>query len=192
MFSAAGLAARELQQTDVPALQAFCDANPEYFLLLSGQPPRPDEAQQIFDDRPPAHLRHGSRRLLGLQDGTGALQAVILLLSDFVQPAVWHLGLFMVATARQGQGDATALYTALEAWMRAQGARWARLSVLDVNVRAQRFWSRMGYVQVHRREDVPVGERRIGARVMLKPLAGGTLAQYLALVERDRPDSTLP
>jgi hypothetical protein len=32
----------------------------------------------------------------------------------------------------------------------------------------------------------------MGARVMVKPLAGATVAQYLDLVERDRPDSALP
>jgi hypothetical protein len=50
----------------------------------------------------------------------------------------------------------------------------------------------MGYTEVRRREGVVVGERTMGARVMVKPLAGGTVAQYLELVARDRPDSPLP
>lgn len=192
MFAAAGLTARTLQQPDMPALQAFFEANPEYFLMLTGQPPRPDEAQQEFDDRPPAHLPYGGLRVLGLEDATGALQAATVLLSDFVQPGVWHIGLFIVATARHGHGDAAALCRALEQWMAQQGARWSRLSVLDINPRAQRFWTAMGYQAVRQRDGVAVGERLLSARVMIKPLVGGTVAQYLERVERDRPGSDLP
>lgn len=192
MFSAAGLTARALQREDLPALQAFFEANPAYFLQITGRPPRPDEAEQEFDDRPPAHLPHTGFYMLGLEDPAGTLQAMTVLLSDFVQPAVWHIGLFIVATARHGRGDAAALCHALEQWMAGQGAAWSRLSVLDINPRAQRFWTAMGYQAVRQREGVAVGERLLRAHVMVKPLAGGTVAQYLERVARDRPDATLP
>jgi hypothetical protein len=36
-----------------------------------------------------------------------------------------------------------------------------------------------------------MGRLTNNVRVMFKPLAGGSLAQYLALVERDRQDTSL-
>lgn len=39
------------------------------------------------------------------------------------------------------------------------------------------------------RGPVRMGRKSNLLRVMMKPLAGGTLAEYLALVGRDRPDA---
>ena len=79
------------------------------------------------------------------------------------------------------------LYRQLETWILEQGAHWIRLGVVRGNTRAERFWERHGYVQV--RERGPMQMRRMSnlLRVMAKPLAGGTLAEYLALVARDCP-----
>ena len=68
-----------------------------------------------------------------------------------------------------------------------QGARWLRLGVVRGNARAERFWERCGYVQVRERGPVQMGRKTNLLRVMVKPLAGGTLDEYLALVARDRP-----
>jgi hypothetical protein len=38
------------------------------------------------------------------------------------------------------------------------------------------------------REGLPMGKRVNDVRVMTKPLTGETLADYLAIVPRDRPD----
>jgi hypothetical protein len=81
------------------------------------------------------------------------------------------------------------MLAALEAWMAGEGAQWSRLGVVVGNARAERFWQREGYRDVRRREGVQIGDRVNDLRVMAKPLAGGTLAQYLELVARDRPGS---
>ncbi len=191
LFAARGLHARELSAADVPAMQSFYVANPEYLLAINGRGPAPDEAQREYDDLPPAHLPHGRRWRLGLFDDSGSLQGLAFVLSDFVAAGVWHIGLYIVATRLHGSGVAGAMYDALEAWMRDAGARWLRLGVVAGNARAEAFWRRCGYVEVRQRHGVDTGGRINSLRVLVKPLAGGSLSEYLALVERDRPDSTL-
>lgn len=181
-----------LTESDTRQLQAFLDANPEYFLAVGGLPPRRDEAQQEFRDLPPPHMPFNGRWLIGFTDEAGQLTGMASVLSDFLAPHVWHLGLFIVATSLHGSGAATALYTALEDWMKAQGAAWVRLGVVAGNERAERFWEKLGYAEVRKRFDIPIGERMNTLRVMAKPLAGAGVDEYLRLVERDRPDSTLP
>ena len=51
-----------------------------------------------------------------------------------------------------------------------------------------RFWQSLGYVQTRTREGVEMGKLTNTLRVMVKPLAGGTLEQYLSLVPRDRSE----
>ncbi len=77
----------------------------------------------------------------------------------------------------------------LERWMADQGAQWLRLGVVQGSARAERFWLRCGYVQVRERGPMAMGRKTNLLRVMAKPLAGGTIAEYLALVERDRPET---
>ncbi len=96
--------------------------------------------------------------LVGHLDGEGALQAIVNVLSDLLTPSVWHISLLIVAAARHG------------------------------NARAARFWEPMGFVEVRRREGEIMGRLTNTLRAMIKPLAGDSLDDYLALalVPRDR------
>jgi GNAT superfamily N-acetyltransferase len=180
---------RILEVTDVAALQRFFDANPEYFLTTQGEPPRPNEAETEFHDVPPADFPYRAMWLLGFFDESDALVAMATVVADLVAEHVGHIGLFIVATALHGSGVAGVLYRLLETWMIEQGAHWVRLGVVRGNARAERFWERRGYVDVRERGPVQMGRKSNLLRVMMKPLAGGTLAEYLALVARDRPDA---
>jgi hypothetical protein len=60
--------------------------------------------------------------------------------------------------------------------------------VVKGNARAERFWERAGFVETRMRTDVAMGRLINTLRVMVKPLAGGAVADYLLLVPRDRPD----
>jgi GNAT superfamily N-acetyltransferase len=203
LFSTVDLHARELREDEIPALQAFYEANPAYSMRVNGVPPPADSALEEFHERPPAHLPYTQRWLLGVFDREGALAAVIDCVRDLCASGVWHLGLFLVATARHGRGDAQALYDAWEAWVRSHGpdaAQWLRLGVVVGNTPAERFWARQGYLQTRLREGVYTGGRVNILRVMAKPLDPGLAAKpgadalpvYLAKVPRDAPDSPLP
>jgi GNAT superfamily N-acetyltransferase len=192
LFQAAGLQARELQAADVPRLQALFDANPGYFQTINGRPPHPDEAQTEFDERPPAHLGYSQRWCAGLFDADDRLHGLVGVLSDLPAPGVWHIGLLLLADAWHGRGAARAVFEALQAWSIDHGARWLRLGVVAGNARAEAFWQRCGFDEVRVRRDVDTGGRLNTVRVMVKPLDGGRLDDYLALVPRDQPDSPLP
>jgi hypothetical protein len=67
-------------------------------------------------------------------------------------------------------------------------AQWFRLGVVHRNARAERFLQSLAFVQTRTRIDVEMGRLVNTLRVMFKPLAGGTLAEHLTLVERDRAE----
>ena len=180
---------RELGSADIAAVQRFFEANPEYFQIVNGEGPRPGEAQAEFADLPPAGMAYRKMSLFGFYDGAGTLIGVATIVADFIVEHVWHVGLFIVATALHGSGTAASLYALLERWMVGQGAQWARLGVVQGSVRAERFWARCGYVQVRERGPTTMGKKSNLLRVMAKPLAGGTIDEYLALVERARPSA---
>jgi len=192
LFATDTLRAEELRAEDVPALQRFFERNPEYSLAVAGQPPAPDDAQQEFADIPPPGMPFRGRWVLKFLDTRDCIAGTASVLSDFLADGVWHVGLFIVATALHGRGVAPALYAAMEDWMVGQGAQWIRLGAVIGNERAERFWRARGYLEVRQRSGVVMGLRTNTLRVFVKPLAGGSIAEYLEKVERDRPESTSP
>ena len=178
----------QLAADDAPALQAFFDANPEYFIACTGEPAGPTEAHDEIVTPPPADFAWTDRWVMAFRDADDVTVAMANVTSDLPAPNVWHIGLFIVATRAFGTGVAGELHDALLGWARAQGARWMRLGVVKGNERAERFWARQGYVEMRVRDGIAMGARANSVRIMMKPLDGGRLEDYLARVPRDRRD----
>ena len=190
LFIADRWQAHELLEADVPVLQGFFDANPLYFRSVNGQDAQPGEARSEFDDLPPPEMTYSRKWVLKIVDETGAYAAMAFLLADFLAPRVWHIGLYIVETALHGSGAARTIYQALEDWIAQAGGEYIRLGAVVGYANAERFWTGRGYREVRRRLDVPSGLRRNDLHVYVKPLAGGTLSDYLARVARDNPGAT--
>lgn len=178
----------ELTPDEESLLQAFFELNPLYFLSVNGEPAQPGEALVEINDPLPAGWAFTKKWLIGYLNPDGSLAAMANVVSDLLVPTVWHISTFIVATARHGSGDAQALYAGIESWAISNGACWLRLGVVRGNARAERFWTRQGYVQTRLREGAQMGKRTNTLRVMCKPLYGGSVEQYLTLVQRDRPE----
>ena len=82
------------------------------------------------------------------------------MVSDLLAPRVWHIGLFIVATARHGSGDAQALHRGLDRWAMSEGAAWLRLGGVQGNARAERCWASLGYFQTRTRSGITIGRLR--------------------------------
>jgi len=188
LFTAGALGAVELDVRDIPKLQRFFEINPEYFIAVGGQPPTPAEAHEEVHGVLPEGWPFTKKWVIGFLDETDSLVGMANVVSDLFAPGVWHIGLFMVATRLHGKGAAYSLFAQLESWARDLGAHWLRLGVVEGNTRAERFWERFAFGDVRKRSGVEMGKRVNTLRVMAKPLAGGTLPEYLTLVARDRPE----
>jgi GNAT superfamily N-acetyltransferase len=178
----------ELTSNEEPILQRFFDANPQYFLAVNGEPAGPDEAHEEIHGELPPGWSFTKKWLIGYVDAQNELVAMANIISDLLAPGVWHIGLFVVATSRHGTGDAQTLHNGLETWALENGAQWLRLGVVQGNARAEHFWESLGYIETRTREGVAMGKLTNTIRVMVKPLDGGSLEQYLSLIERDRPE----
>jgi GNAT superfamily N-acetyltransferase len=189
LFVADTFAATELAADDISALQEFFEFNPDYFVAVNGEPPAPSEAYEEFHGALPEGWPYTKKWLVGFFDDTDSLLGMANIVSDLFAPGVWHIGLLMVATRLHGSGTAQRLYRSLERWMRDSGAIWLRLGVVRGNARAERFWESLGFIEVRKRSHVEMGKLVNTLRVMAKPLAGGSLDEYLGLVARDRPET---
>jgi len=184
-----GFEAIEIGADSVALLQRFFDANPDYFLAVNGEIAGTDEAHEEVHGSLPPGWPFTRKWVVGIVDSKGALVAMMNVVSDLLAAGVWHIGLFMVAVEVRGTGLAQALLRRLERWALAGGAAWLRLGVVSGNARGEKFWESAGFVEVRRRDGMAMGRKVNTVRVMVKPLAGKTLPDYLAQVARDRPDA---
>jgi len=189
LFATAEWRCVELAPSQIARLQQFFEANPDYHLIVNGEAPRPEEAREEYESLPPAGWPFGRKWVLAYVTREGEMVGMADVLSNLFAPGIWHLGTFIVATRLHGSGAALAMYEALEAWMRANGARWLRLGVVAGNARAERFWEKRGYRELRRREGVAMGRKVAAIRVMAKPLVPGEWSEYFNKVGRDRPDA---
>lgn len=193
LFQVDGVEVRSIDAGAAPQVQALFEANPAYFVLTAGEPPGPGLALEELEARPPEGWPYSAHWSLGfVRPGQGGAApewlGVAMVDTDLLASGVWHIGLFLVASAEHGSGLAPQLYRGLERWAEAQGAGWMRLGVVLGNARAERFWSRQGFQELRRRPDIEMGRLRQAVRVMLKPLGARSVAEHLARVPRDRPD----
>ncbi len=186
------LTAREMALADEPVLQRFFIANPDYFQVVHGCEPQPDEARSEILDTLPAGWSFTRKWKIGFFDSRGELVAFASVVSDLLAAGVWHIGLFMVDSTRQGSGVARQLHRELEAWAARQGACWLRLVVVQDNLRAQGFWRGCGYVLVRTRDDIELGRLRHRVLIMVKPLVPADLSDYLERMPHDRVESAAP
>lgn len=186
-----GLRPVELGSSDIHLLQQFFAANPEYFLNVQREPALPNDAQEEIEEDLPTGIPYASKWVIGFTNPDGSLAAMANVVSDIFKPTVWNLSTFIVATELHGSGVACLLYEAIEAWATQSGARWFRLGVVVGNTRAERFWLSRGFVEMRIRTDYQIGQQLNTLRVMSKPLAGGSIAEYLTLVVRDAPGAQL-
>ena len=184
-----GLRTAELGAGNEATLQRFFDANPQYFIAVNGEAAGPNEGHEQLHYELPAEWSCTKKWLIGYLDEEGELQAIANVFSDLLVSGVWHISLLIVATVRHGNGDAHTFYRSLESWAVQNGARWMRLGVVQGNARAERFWERLGFVEVRRREGEVMGQLTNTLRVMVKPLSGDSFDDYLATMPRDRPQA---
>ncbi len=118
----AGWLAVLAERSSADEVQAFYEANPEYWRVTHGHAPPSGEAAEGFDFRPPAEMPYRDWQIWLVRDRAsrrivGELSVAI----DLLAPGVFHLGFFIIESARQGSGLATEVYAAYEAWALAAG-----------------------------------------------------------------------
>jgi GNAT superfamily N-acetyltransferase len=187
--SVPGLRVAELTAVDELAIQAFFEANPGYFMVCNGEPPKPDEAHQELKGDMPDGWNYDTRWIWGYIDEQGSLVALINIISDLWSTGVWHIAFFIVDSARHGSADARLIHGDIERWAQQNGAQWMRLVVVQGNVKAERFWAKIGYQETRTLEGIPMGKRINTLRMMVRPLGDRTLQEHLQRVPRDRPEA---
>lgn len=138
----------ELSEADAPAVARLFDRCLDYFLLQDGVAPTLADAHDLFKDVPSAKDAH-DQTVLGWRSDDG-LCGVAAILRDYPADGTWYLGFMIVDATQRGRGLGRSIYSAIENWATARGAREIRLAVLEANQRGERFWRSLGFAERRR------------------------------------------
>lgn len=196
VFELTGCFGVRLDESRREELQAFYEGCADYFELVTGQPPGPDEAQSLLTALPRGKGPE-DKFVIGLFDAPGHLIGVLDVIRDYPKPGEWYLGLLMFGPTWRGRKLGERVYRRLEEWVRALGGTALHLIVQEQSPGALRFWQRMGF------EVRGMGKQKLAARenVFLRmsreleerPEPTGTFVQsWLAAFRRARGEGGEP
>ena len=124
------------------AIATFLRQCSAFFTLVSGELPA-DEVRHLLESRP-AGLDLARKYVLGFER-SGTLVAIVDLLENYPEPTDRYVGLLVLSPEERNHGLGRAVWSAVEAWVRAEGGRHARLIVQEQNPSAALFWRAVGF-----------------------------------------------
>lgn len=159
-----------LTPEDGPEVQALMERCADHAELVMGVPPGPAEAQSLYMGLPEGK-GYEDKLLLGVFTAERQLVGVLDALRDYPEPGEWWIGLLLLEPEQRGHGLGERIYNTFERWVATQGARAIQLGVVERNTAGERFWRRLGFVEVRRtppwrlgvRENVSIVMRRAAA-----------------------------
>ena len=153
MFKVNGLRTVVLTPQASPTLQALFERASDHFEQVWGHPPRPEEGEALFVDRPPGTAPEQVVNL-GLYDTTDVLVGVLSFVRGYPDATTWFIGLLLFDPIARGQGYGASVVEAFCAQAWESGATRLRLAVGLNNDGARRFWARNGFHFVRKAETV--------------------------------------
>jgi GNAT superfamily N-acetyltransferase len=159
LFFAGGRPVTRLSLDDAPALQRLLERCGDYYDLVEGRPATANAAIEELTDGPPERVPQ-DLFCLGVAGGEEGLAGTIGALRHHRREGQWYLGLMLLDPALRGRGFGAALYGAFEEWIVGQGADSVLLAVVESNLRAARFWERMGFGWPRCFPERPLGLKR--------------------------------
>jgi GNAT superfamily N-acetyltransferase len=135
----------ELEDADLPALQALFERCSAFFQLVQGSPPRHDQAMSWLHQGVPEGAAPQSRTVYGLLDDEGRLVGAVDATRDHPAAGEWWIGTMILEPTIRGVGLGAGFHAEILRRVRQHGARGIQLCVQRENPGALRFWAREGY-----------------------------------------------
>jgi len=124
------------------ALEVCVQAN-DYFQLVSGRSVTRADVDEIFVTVPPTKTLTDKLILGVYEDST--LIGMIDVIKDYPSESIGWIGLFLLVCDKRNHGLGKSVHQTLIEQLKACGANFIRLGVIERNTKALKFWERIGY-----------------------------------------------
>lgn len=140
-----------LTADDGPAVARLFEASADYFQIVLGRPPRTSDAQAVYHDGPEDGRAPDGKLLFGIRlPDDEALVGVLDVFADYPDPGVWYIGLVLLEPLARTRGLGRSVVETFAHDARRHGATELQINVVEQNVAAISFWTRLGFTEMRR------------------------------------------
>ncbi|APB31860.1 GNAT family N-acetyltransferase [Vagococcus teuberi] len=137
-------------EADLAIFKEFLLRTTDYFTDYVAAEPTKEQVKEFFTSLPPK-TSPSQKYMYGIFD-RDRLMGFIDWVEDFPQKETGMLGYFVLESEYRGTELAKELYTALEKTVSDTGTKTIRLTFIDDDQRASRFWEKQGYKAISTHE----------------------------------------
>lgn len=134
----------------------------DYVLLESGQPPGPAQTTDFFTEAPPG-IDPATSQHFGLCLAGDTLAAIATVAYGFPAPDDAYIGLLLIDPVHRGKRLGQQMLAHIYSAAKSRNASRILIAVLEENIKAHKFWSKMGF-----REDARSLPKRIGLKTHIQ------------------------
>lgn len=134
---------------DIADLQQVLEDAPAYSTLIKGRPPIPTDAEDIFNDFPPA-LHTADKMVAGFMFNS-QMVGVVDICKGYPDVHTAYIGLLLFAEKFQGRGFGCEALSHIRTLVRSWDCRMIRVAVIETNAQALTFWKDEGFSQLYRK-----------------------------------------
>lgn len=142
--------ARLLSKDDLPMVQKFFENNGDFFIMVGGDAPTPNEAEETLNLLPNSKTAE-DKFWIGLFDSDN-LAAFVDIVQNYKTENQWTIGDYIVDKNYRRQGLATKLLSNLENMLLSLRVESLRIVVQEQNVCGMAFWQKMNFKEEYRRK----------------------------------------
>lgn len=142
-----GYTIKSISIDDCKIVEKLCIECSDYFILHDGTLPNTKDIKGIFFDLPP-NKGYEDKFVLGIFTSQNKLIGIVDIVRDYPTVGEWMLGLMLIAPNQRNNGLGTTVHKIVSDWAMSLGAKSFRIGVIQENDKGNKFWSRLGYINI--------------------------------------------
>lgn len=141
---------KKLANDNLEDIKCLCNRSRDYFLMVDKKLPDEATAISFLKDLPPGKT-YEDKYLLGIYSSiNNKLIALVDIIKDYHNIGEWMLGLLLIDEQERRRGLGIAIHDFIKDWVKEYNGHLLKVGVLEVNSKALKFWSKIGYQETRR------------------------------------------
>ncbi len=154
---------------DIAAIQEVYDKCLDYMLLVDGHAADPNAVEEDFQSVPPGKSNE-DKFVFGITDSRKRIAGLLDILRWYPDETTWWIDTLLLIPESRSRSLGEKVIQGFVDYVRASGAQAIMLGVVEENIRASKFWTRMGFELVRETEPRQFGNKMQRLKIMRRNL----------------------
>ena len=154
---------------DIAAIQEIYNKCLDYMLLVDGHAADPNVVEEEFQSVPPGRSNE-DKFVFGITASQKGIVGLLDILRWYPEETTWWIDTLLFIPESRSQGLGEKVIQGFIYYVRASGAQGIMLGVVEENIRAYKFWIKMGFEFERETEPRQFGNKMQRVKIMRRKL----------------------